>query len=311
MADLIYVAALTYKRPRMLRRLLNAWNSLRLPEGTNVRFLVIDNDRAGSARKIVESFIKLFEGRLNYIVEARPGIPAARNRALEAANHAGADFLCFNDDDGFPDSEWLVALIQCQTGTKARLAFGPQRPIRPEPIITRWQNALAVSLIARASFIERFAAKEGRKGRIATSGTYNWMCDVRWVIDKGIRFDSSRSETGGTDTFFREAVIHEGGKLKWCPNAIVYEVLQPERLNLRYQFQRARAQGINAYHSGRKTFPRVLRNPFGRMAVGVGLIVLPIIGMASFMLGVHMVGMAVGNLQARWGTQSTLYRRPD
>jgi len=311
MASLIYVAALTYKRPLMLPRLLEAWSTLRLPEYADVQFLIIDNDPAKSARPIVESFAPRFEGRLEYLVEPEPGIPNARNRALRAARDAGSDLLCFNDDDGYPARNWLVELTRFQLATRVNLAFGPQRLSLPEQPISFWQRMVAAALVARASFIERHARKECRSNRIATSGTYNWMCDINWLSKKEIWFDQSRSISGGSDTFFRETVSRAGGLLGWCPDAIVYERLQPERLSIRYQFRRAISHGITSYHSGRKAFPNILRYPLARMALGMGLIVIPVFGKASFILGVQMIGMAVGIMKARRGVDSDFYTRSD
>jgi hypothetical protein len=80
MADplIVYVAALTFRRPATLRQLLDSFLELHLPspEKVDVRFLIVDNDPEGSAQNLVESFYPGFgPGRLQYVIEAEPGIP--------------------------------------------------------------------------------------------------------------------------------------------------------------------------------------------------------------------------------------------
>lgn len=48
----VVVAALTYKRPEMLARLLESLLTLEHPAGWDVRFLIVDNDPEASARSI-------------------------------------------------------------------------------------------------------------------------------------------------------------------------------------------------------------------------------------------------------------------
>lgn len=308
----ICVATITFRRPKTLDRLLTHLASLSRPKESNFHFLIVDNDPHGSASKLVDSYRETFKsGALHYVIECEPGIPAARNRALAEAIQSGSDLLCFTDDDAWPDSHWLVNLVSCYRAEPSVLVFGPQRLVTPRNLRSTWKRFIGHGLEARSRFVERFAARHGRKGRVVTSGTYNWLGDLQWIKGNEINFATELKHTGGSDTAFREKVITLGGKISWCPGAVVYEEVPPERLRLRYQFKRARMQGINAEHAGRQAFPRILRSSIGRMAVGVALIIFPIVGRASFMLGVHLFGMAVGIIQARRGVKSELYARRD
>jgi len=306
----ICVAMLTFRRPSSLRRLLSILPQLELPSGSEVRFLVVDNDPEASARATVEEARQQLPGSvLDYVVETEPGIPAARNRALREAIQGGADVLCFVDDDAWPDRRWLVKLVGCYHATDAALVFGPNYFVVPATGVSCWQRLLGRSIGARSKFVARFAAHHGKKGRVVTSGTGNWLGDLRQIQAYRLEFDPRLRENGGSDTAFREELLRKGGKVAWCADAIMYEELPADRLGLAYQFHRSRMQGINAARFRRPVRPVVLRHPLGRLVVGLGLMAVPVLGWASPTLGLHMVGMAVGILQAGRGARSRLYPR--
>ncbi len=80
-----------------------------------IRVLVIDNDPAGSGEAVVSA---LDSDAVRYVHEPRPGIAAARNRALDEA--ASYDLLIFIDDDEWPNPTWLQSLLEVMTGRRAR-----------------------------------------------------------------------------------------------------------------------------------------------------------------------------------------------
>ena len=306
----ICVAALTYKRPEGLERLLNAFAKLRLPESSTVSFIIVDNDPECSAREVVKAASdRLTKLKIRYVMESEPGIPAGRNRALDEALAYGADLLCFTDDDAWPDPNWLISLVDCQRKSRAVLVFGPQRFYRPAGLSSLWKRFIARSLEARSRFVERFCEKQAGRGRIATSGTYNWLGDLGWLSSQNIRFDPALRYSGGSDTAFRESVRKKDGRMAWCTKAVVFEEIPESRLSVKYQLHRSRVQGINAAQFDRPVHPAILRNPLGRIMTGVGLIILPILGFASFSLGLHQLGMGIGLLQARAGARADLYPR--
>lgn len=303
----IVVAALTYRRPDTLRRLLDALAALELP-AADVRFVIVDNDAAASARATVDACTPRFAGRLHYVVEPRPGIPAARNRALHEAAAGGAAVLCFTDDDAYPQPSWLRELLACRAATGAVLVLGPVRLVAPRGL-RGWRRVFAASLVARARFIARYAATQARRGRIVTSATSNWLGDVRWIEAHGLRFDEARAAGGGEDTAFFDAVGALGGRRAWCEHAVVNEGLPPDRVSVAYQYRRARANGINSAQLGRSARLLVLRHPIGRMVAGLALMALPVLGIASFALGLHAFGSGVGMRRAARGARSDLYSR--
>jgi len=96
----VTVAVCTRERPEDLRRALEALH--RLPDdGQEV--LVVDNrPETDRTRAVVADF-----PGVRYLREDRPGLDAARNRALRTARPG---IVAFTDDDAVPDPGWLRAL---------------------------------------------------------------------------------------------------------------------------------------------------------------------------------------------------------
>lgn len=308
MKPIVYVAALTYKRHEDVAELLRACGTLALPEGWEVRFLIVDNDPLGSARELVERGMPAFDGRLAYVVEPEPGIPAARNRALREGLEGGT-LLCFLDDDETPERGWLTEMIAHWERTGAVLIGGPLRRTMPRDALPAWRRLFARSLIARRSLAEKRAERDVAAGRPVPVNTSNWLCQLSIVRDHDLWFDSGMRYSGGSDAAFYRAVRDAGLAVSWCPTAIVSEPITADRLSIRYQFCRSRAQGI--VMAGLRNLPaaRVLLEQLPRGAVGLALMILPVIGIASFAAGLHLLGAAAGHVAHLRGRTSALYAR--
>src|SRR5258705_1049836 len=118
----ISVCICTFKRPALLATLLKGIFEQRTDGKFTFSVVVVDNDRAGSARETVERF---GSERIKYVIEPEQSIALARNRAM--ANARG-DFVACIDDDECPEKDWLFNLLE--TGLKYRVAgvLGPGKP---------------------------------------------------------------------------------------------------------------------------------------------------------------------------------------
>ncbi len=309
----VMVAALTCGRPDMLERLLKELGTLRTPDRAEVSVLIVDNDRSESGRPVVARYRELLPG-LNYAVEPVPGIPAARNHALRVANAAGTDLLAFIDDDEYPDRDWLVELVRCWRQSDADLVGGPVAvaPCRADaPLWSRWVNR---SLAARMARKNRRTGRKARSGGRFTIVTNNWLCDLAWQRRTGLMFDERLQMTGGSDTQFYHAGRRLGMRARWCPEAVVNEAMDVERLTLRYQFHRASMQSIQNF---RRNYPSLSARAVAevlflaplRCLSGCLLMVVPVLGAASPTIGARSIGWAVGRVRALFGARSTLYAR--
>lgn len=137
---------------------------------------------------------------------------------------------------------------------------------------------------------------------------------MNWLQQTDVRFNERLLVTGGSDTAFYRAAINEGCKTAWCPDAVVYESIEPNRLSLRYQFWRGQSQSITHFHLKNQPFTPLFAaattlNAIMRFLLGCLLFVLPVFGVASLVMSVRSMGWAVGRIKGLFGFRSKLYDR--
>jgi succinoglycan biosynthesis protein ExoM len=317
----VCAAAITRKRPLMLKALLASFVELRVPEGTELCFLIIDNDSERSAAAAVAAFATEMSGaEVHYIAEPERGIPFARNRALAEAQAMGADYLAFLDDDETADPDWLVGLLGAVRSRGLELVGGPVRYAGwTEAPPGWWQRLIFDGISWRYRSKEKSASRRYRNGAEGSIVivTNNWLLDVAWQKRTGLRFDESLRETGGSDVLFYRMAKKHGIRSGWCETAIVEERVPPSRASFAYQFDRARHQSMASF---RRNHPTVT---FGAAAgalascilKGVGcvlcIVALPFAGGAALVQLARQSGWATGRLQALAGHKSSLYSTAD
>jgi succinoglycan biosynthesis protein ExoM len=211
------IAILTYKRPDDLARLLpeieaQAAAAAGLAERIDV--LVVDNDPAGSgAATVAAAGLE----RVRYVHEPVPGIAAARNRALaEAGDH---DLLIFIDDDEHPRTGWLRLMLETY-------AAGDELAGVVGPVVSEYEVPLT-PWVAAGGFFDRRRLPTGTV--VTVAATNNLLLDLRRVRAAGLTFDERFGLTGGSDTLFTRALVAAGGRLVWCDEAVVTDVVPAAR----------------------------------------------------------------------------------
>lgn len=225
----VVVAVLTYRRPEQLRRVLPLLADQARALTPPGAVLVIDNDPdAGAAAGVVELDLPT----VRYVHEPRPGIAAARNRALHEA--FGHDALVFIDDDEVPADGWLSALIDAWREWGCAAVSGPVRA----------EFAVAPPPWVRAS--RAFERRRRRSGStVLGAATNNLLLDLRAVARQGIMFDERFGLTGGEDTMFSRALRRGGGEIRWCDDAEVVEPVAPERATRQWVLRREYRAGTS------------------------------------------------------------------
>ncbi len=307
----IVVAVLTFRRPDLLANFLEAYARIAQPDGCEVRLLVVDNDASGAGRPTFEAWRERIPG-VRYVVEPRVGIPVARNRAVDEAIAADADALCFIDDDEMPETDWLVRLVEAWQRSGAQLVGGPVGVAAPPDDATPWQRLMNASLAARADRKFRLTAQAAARGGRYTIVTNNWLCDLRWLQSKGLRFDENLLMTGGSDTAFCRSAVAAGCRKAWAADAVVHETIPADRLTARYQLHRGASQSITHFRMkhDRITPPVALATlamAAARALLGFVLLAIPVYGVGSLAMAIRSVGWSIGRIQAIRGLQSTLY----
>jgi succinoglycan biosynthesis protein ExoM len=212
------VAVLTYRRTEWLDRLLTELENQAGALVPPAEVVVIDNDPAGSAADVVGDRAG---PRVRYVHESRPGISAARNRAIAEA--AGADLLVFIDDDELPSPGWLAHLVDAWLDWRCAAVAGPV-PARLLGAADPW--VLGSGLFDRA--------RHASGTRMPEAGTGNLLLDLTQVRGLGLRFDERFGLTGGEDTLFTRELVRRGGDIRWCDEAEAVEFIPAQRLTRRW-----------------------------------------------------------------------------
>src|SRR2546425_8151119 len=100
----ISVCICTYKRPELLKRLLEDLGRQDTDGLFTYSIVVADNDDAQTAETVVSEFGVASSIPITYCVQPHRNIALTRNKAVE---NAGGDFIAFIDDDEFPTERWL------------------------------------------------------------------------------------------------------------------------------------------------------------------------------------------------------------
>jgi GT2 family glycosyltransferase len=121
------VAICTHGRPDMLARCLDSLRRLGFTDASGqIRVMVIDN--APRDNRTMEAVLAV--PNVSYILEQKPGLDFARNRALRASS---AELLAFLDDDVVVDRSWLPGLRSAWEANPDAAAFtGPILPLELE-----------------------------------------------------------------------------------------------------------------------------------------------------------------------------------
>ena len=229
MAEHITVCICTYKRARLLTRLLEGLRDQETGGRFTYSVVVADNDHLQSARELVAEFAATSSRPITYCVEPRQNIALARNEALA---HASGDFVAFIDDDEFPSPRWLLTLFEACHEYGVDGVIGPvHRHFDEQP--PKW--------IVKGSFYQRSTYPTGRAIDWRMGRTNNVLLRRR-ILPAGAPVFRPEFLTGEDQDLFRR-MIERGHAFVWCNEAVVYEVVPPVRWRRTFMLRRALLRG--------------------------------------------------------------------
>lgn len=229
----LVVAMLTFRRPDDLRVALPALveqASSVTGRFDRVEVLVVDNDAAESAREYVTAFPPAESVIVTYRCEPESGITAARNRALAEA--VTSDLLVFIDDDERPTDRWLVDLVATFDRGGAVAVVGP--------VVSRFEVEPSPWIVA-GEFFTRRRMPTGTP--VSVAATNNLLLDLRVVRSIALVFDTAFGHAGGEDTMFTRTLHATGGRLVWCDEAVVWDIVPAARSTRDWVVRRAFSSG--------------------------------------------------------------------
>ena len=298
----VSICIATYRRPSMLRRLLQSLQALTFSKVNEpaITIVVVDNDPSLSARPVITEFLcKRYT--LRYRVERRPGISFARNTAIEMSR--AADFVAFVDDDEEVPPRWLDELLNVQAAFDADIVAGPVLP-HFEVSPPQW--------MIDGHFFHRRRHLTGT--RLASVGAGNVLIAGGVFHALSPWFDPRFARTGGEDThFFRRCAVL-GYLVTWADDAVVYESVPPSRLSEAYLISRAR-DGANQWTRVDLELCPTLRHLSSRFAAGIVRVLQgstvsllsPALPHEHWLRGQLLLAEGKGNLQAFFGHMHNAY----
>ncbi len=222
------VSIASFRRPEGLARLLR---SLAAQQGDVPAFevIVVDNDAAGSAAPVCDSFKSRLS--LRYLVESERGIARCRNRAVAASD---SRFIAFIDDDDEAAPDWLACLHRVAVANEADAVFGP--------VTFRFAEEPA-AWIRQCAYRDPPLMAEGEALSWYRSRTNNAYVRRASLPDGLAPFDVSLDLVGGEDIDLFARMAARDAKLVAAPQARVFEYREPARTTARWLARRSFRNG--------------------------------------------------------------------
>lgn len=233
----VSVCICTYRRPALLRRLLDGLGRQETGNTFTFAIIVADNDHAASGRLIVEDFAATSPIPIEYHVEPRRNISHARNCAIA---HAQGHFIAWIDDDEFPAPGWLGFLVATVDRYGVAGVLGSVRPHFDFPP-PRW--------LVAGRFCERREHPTGTVMHWRNSFVGNSLLRLDFVRQQRTPFRAEFG-LGGEDVDFFRRMTAQGHRFVWCNEAVVYEVVPPNRWTRSYRLKRAMLLGRSTLRLG-------------------------------------------------------------
>ena len=225
----ISVCICTYRRPEMLKRLLQGLEEQETQGLFTFSIVVADNDGGRSAESLVSEFAAHSAIAIKYCVQPQQNISLTRNKAID---NASGDYIAFIDDDEFTTKRWLLTLFNALQEYKVDGVLGPVKPYFGENA-PKW--------VIKGKFYDRPSYETGfvidwTKGR-----TGNVL--LKRNIFEGIEQPfSPMFHRAGDQDFFRR-MIAKGHSFIWCDEALAFEDIPPTRWTRSFMLKRALLRG--------------------------------------------------------------------
>ena len=224
MADTVVICIPTFRRPRMLKRLLDAIAALKTEARISV--LVADNDAEGRAGFDLCHSLDAYPWPLTAVIAENRGIAQARNTLIEEALKGEARFIAMIDDDEWPQEDWIDQFLACARATGAdvlqgSILFGYGNAADGHGDIRRATGPVSMLQGAGNLLISRAVLEE---------------MPAPW-------FDPAFALSGGEDRDFFVRLKHAGKRFAWADEARAHGDVPKTRANLGWLLARAYSIG--------------------------------------------------------------------
>jgi len=233
--DTLSICIATYKRFKLLNKLINSIIDQISIEQFIIEIIIIDNDPNKSAEPIILEFKERLKNNnqflIKYDMQPIKNISLTRNRSIEFVT---GEYIFFIDDDEYAENNWIWIHLNNLKSYNADGLFGQVKSYFPEDI-PEWIKGCYI-----------YHRKTNPTGQPpANLNTGNCIIKSKFFIKDGYRFDPSYGITGGSDFHLFSKMQREGAKFLSCYEAITYEFVPESRANLNWLIKRAFRTGNN------------------------------------------------------------------
>lgn len=234
---LLSVCICTHARPASLARALADLAAAAPPVAAAWEVVVVDSaSPGGSTRQVVAAAPRHLP--LRYVREDEPGHSRARNRAID---EAAGDLLVWTDDDVSVAPGWLRAYEAAWCGEPDLAVLGG--PIRPrfEGATPTWIEAVRLTVPTSFAWLEPEGTTVLGRGETGACLPFGANMAVRGDLQRAHRYDVAlgrhpgRHLLGGEETAVLGAILDQGARGRWVPEARVEHRIDRTRQTMRYQ----------------------------------------------------------------------------
>lgn len=300
----VSVVVLSYDRPRLLARTLAALERPEVTGGVSFELVLADNHPDRLAEGLIQDLKARAAFPVRYLADPQRNYSIVRSIGVKAAR---GRYVAFVDDDEEPQDGWLSALFGCLERTGGDAAFGRKLPLFETGAAPSWDPTGQFFKTDREEPQDTPIAMFGRRRRPNRGlGTGNSIFRVATCLTEDEPFPAVFGVGGGEDTYLLFKLAREGRRFYWCPDAVVVEFMEAQRIRKAYILQRLK-RGSQHYASRRVALSdakawmtlRIALLGLAQMLVHAALYLAtaPVSEPASF---AHQVGMAKGLGKLTW-----------
>ncbi|MFI3281734.1 MAG: glycosyltransferase [Rikenellaceae bacterium] len=195
--------------------------------------VVVNNNSTDQTQQRVEEFAASHpELSIKHLFEARQGLSWARNCGIEGSE---SEIVAIIDDDEIINADFAAAYIELFTSQPRTTSAGGRIIPKYATERPRWMSHYTELPIANPLDMGDIT-RQFPKGRIPGGGN---MAIRRSALKKYGLFDVELGRTGkkligGEESDLFERLTRGGEECWYCPNAIMWHIIPPEKLTLDY-----------------------------------------------------------------------------
>ena len=240
----------TRDRPEGLAALLS---SLRTQKYPRLQVLVVDNAPSDQRARTVVAAVS-GDLDIDYVVEPRPGLSWARNRAIEAS---GTEVVAWVDDDEICDRWWAAELARAfvevpEAGAVTGLVVPAEIDTESQARFEQYAGIYRARGFSRAVFSPHTAQLQSPLYPLPPFGIGANMAFRRGALERIGGFDcalgAGTPALAGEDTAALSALLLAGGTIVYQPTSIVHHRHRREHAALK-ALMMGYGRGLGAYYA--------------------------------------------------------------